>query len=162
MEDTICWPNVGSLLVHIGPTSRVCWRSTIQQVRSACVGYYGMISWGHRQEITGATFHCSIIFPVIVIIYYIPNRRLTTVSSLKQGSATDWPRTKSWDISLDCHNGKFWGVIRSKIVFFISNISVPCPHAQLKGRTVIKKLWTFFGPWGRDRSRSPPCWIFRV
>ena len=36
--------------------------------------------------------------------------------------------------------------------FRISNISVPCPHAQLRGRTVIKKLWTFLGPWGRDRS----------
>ena len=82
-------------------------------------------------------------------------------------SATDWPHTKSWDISLDCHIGKYRGVIRSKIVFFrISNISVPCLHAQLRvrGRTVIinKKLWTFFGPWRRDRSQSPPCWIFRV
>ena len=28
------------------------------------------------------------------------------------------------------------------IFFRISNISVPCPHAQLRGRTVIKKLWT--------------------
>ena len=46
--------------------------------------------------------------------------------------------------------------------FRISNISVPCPHAQLRGRTVIKKSWTFFGPWGRDLSRSRPCWIFRV
>ena len=65
---------------------------------------------------------------------------------------------------MDCHIGKYLGVIRSKIgVFFrISNISVPCPHAQLRGRTIIKKLWTFFGPWGRDRSQSPPCWIFRV
>ena len=54
-------------------------------------------------------------------------------------------------------------IIRSKIVFFrISNISVSCPHAQLRGRTVIKKLWTFFGPWGRDRSWLPPCRIFRV
>ena len=39
-------------------------------------------------------------------------------------------------------------------------------HAQLRvrGRTVIinKKLWTFFGPWRRDRSQSLPCWIFRV
>ena len=26
--------------------------------------------------------------------------------------------------------------------FRLSNISVPCPHAQLRGRTVIKKLWT--------------------
>ena len=32
--------------------------------------------------------------------------------------------------------------------FRISNISAPCPHAQLIGRTVIKKLWTFLGPWG--------------
>ena len=46
--------------------------------------------------------------------------------------------------------------------FRISSISVPCPHAQLKGRTVNWKLWTFFGPWGRDRSQSQPCWIFRV
>ena len=27
---------------------------------------------------------------------------------LKQASATDWPRTKSWDISLDCYIGKYW------------------------------------------------------
>ena len=27
--------------------------------------------------------------------------------------------------------------------FRISNISVPCPHAQLRCRTVSKKLWTF-------------------
>ena len=54
-------------------------------------------------------------------------------------------------------------IIRSKIVFFrSSNISVPCPHAQLTGRTVIKKLWTFFGPWGWDHSQSPTCWIFQV
>ena len=55
-------------------------------------------------------------------------------------------------------------IIRSKIVFFIiSSISATTrSHAQLKGRKVIKKLWTFFGPWGRDRSQSPPCWIFRV
>ena len=67
--------------------------------------------------------------------------------------------------------GYFFGLSYRKIsgsnqgknrFFKISNISVPCPHAQLKGRTVIKKLWTFFGPWGRDRSQSPPCWIFRV
>ena len=24
------------------------------------------------------------------------------------------------------------------------------------------QLWTFFRPWGRDRSKSPPCLIFRV
>ena len=35
-------------------------------------------------------------------------------------SATDWPHTKSWDISLDCHIGKYRGVIRSKIVFLES------------------------------------------
>ena len=51
---------------------------------------------------------------------------------------------------------------RKSFFFWISNISVPCPHAQLRGRTVIKKLWTFLGPWGRDRSQSPPYWIFRV
>ena len=61
------------------------------------------------------------------------------------------------------HIGKYRGLIRSKIVFFrISNISAPCPHAQLRGRTVIKKLWAFFGLWSRECSRSPPCQIFRV
>ena len=35
--------------------------------------------------------------------------------ALGQVSATDLPRTKSWDISLDCHLGKYWGIIRSKI-----------------------------------------------
>ena len=67
--------------------------------------------------------------------------------------------------------GHFFGLSYQKIsgsnqvkirIFRISDISVPCPHAQLRGRTVIKKLWTFFGPWGRARSQSPPCWIFRV
>ena len=67
--------------------------------------------------------------------------------------------------------GHFFGLSYRKIsvinqikntIFRSSNISVPCPHAQLRGRTVIKKLWTFFGPWGRDRSQSPPCWIFLV
>ena len=49
----------------------------------------------------------------------------------------------------DCHIRKYPGVIRLKVVFFrISNISVPCPHAQLRVRTV-KKLWTFFGLSGR-------------
>ena len=49
------------------------------------------------------------------------------------------------------------------IFFRISNITVQFPHVQLRGRTVIKKLWTFFGPWGRDRcSQSLPCWIFRI
>ena len=67
--------------------------------------------------------------------------------------------------------GHFFGLSYRKIsghnqvknIFFrISNISVLCPHAQLRGRTVIKKLWTFFWPWCRDRSQSPPCWIFRI
>ena len=31
-------------------------------------------------------------------------------------------------------------------------------HAQLIFRTVIKKLWAFFRPWGRDRSQSLQCW----
>ena len=47
--------------------------------------------------------------------------------------------------------GHFFGLSYKKIsgsnqveniVFII--ILVPCPHAQLRGRTVIKKLWTFF------------------
>ena len=46
--------------------------------------------------------------------------------------------------------------------FRISNILVPFPHAQLRGRTAIKKLWTFFGPWGQHRSQLPQCCILRV
>ena len=65
--------------------------------------------------------------------------------------------------------GHFFGLSYRKIsgsnqvknrFFRISNISVPCPHAQLRGHTVIKKFWTFCKPWGRDCSQSPPCWIF--
>ena len=58
--------------------------------------------------------------------------------------------------------GHFFGLSYRKIsgnnqvknsVSRISNISVPYPHAQLRGRTVINKLWIFFGPSGRDRSQ---------
>ena len=53
--------------------------------------------------------------------------------------------------------------IEVKNIFFrISNISVTCPHAQLTARTVLQNNRHFFGPWVRDRSQSPPCWIFRV
>ena len=67
--------------------------------------------------------------------------------------------------------GHFFGLSYRKIsrsnqvknsFFRIGNISVSCPHAQLRGRTVIKKLWSFFGPWGRDLTQSPLCWIFWV
>ena len=67
--------------------------------------------------------------------------------------------------------GHFFGLSYRKIsgsnqvkncFFRIINISVPCLHAQLRSGTVIKKLWTFFRTRGRDHSRSPPCWIFRV
>ena len=37
-----------------------------------------------------------------------------------QVSATDWPCTKSWDISLDCHIRKYRCIIRSQIVFLES------------------------------------------
>ena len=48
-------------------------------------------------------------------------------------------------ISLDCNIWICLGIIRSKIAFFrISNISVPYLYAQLRGRTVIKKLRSFF------------------
>ena len=49
--------------------------------------------------------------------------------------------------------GHFFGLSYRKIsgsnqvknsFFRISNISVPCPHAQLRGRAVNRKLWTFF------------------
>ena len=46
--------------------------------------------------------------------------------------------------------------------FRISNISVSCPHAQLRSRTVIKSYGHLSDLGGRDRSQSPPCWIFQV
>ena len=41
--------------------------------------------------------------------------------------------------------------------FRISSISAARSHAGLIFRTVNKTFWAFFGAWGRDRSRSPPC-----
>ena len=35
----------------------------------------------------------------------------------------------------------------------MSNILATMSHAQLISLTFIKKLWTFFRRWGRDRSR---------
>ena len=54
----------------------------------------------------------------LYVVEYVAKCVLVQVQWLKQVSATDLPRTKSWDISLDCHIGKYRGVIRSKIVFF--------------------------------------------
>ena len=105
----------------------------------------------------------SVIFPhpLTVICPLFTPARQKWLKWLKQISATDWPRTKSWDISLDLPSNNQVDNIFCRI----SNISVTCPHAQLIFHTVIKKLWTFFGPWGRDRSQSLPCCktlIFRV
>ena len=51
---------------------------------------------------------------------------------------------------------KIWVNNQVENMFFkISNISAPFPNVQLRGRTVITKLWTFFGPWGRDCSQLP-------
>ena len=64
-------------------------------------------------------------------------------------SATVCAQTKSWDISL---NG-------DKRFIKIHNILATRSHAQLISSfpAVIKTLWTFFGPWGRDCSQLPPC-----
>ena len=40
-----------------------------------------------------------------------------------------------------------------RIIYILATRS----HAQQIFRNVIKKLLAFFGPWGRDRSQSPPC-----
>ena len=63
---------------------------------------------------------------------------------LKEVSATDWPRTKSRDISLDCHIRIYCGVIRLKI-FFLESVTFQfhARNAQLTGRTVIKKFGHF-------------------
>ena len=85
-------------------------------------------------------------------------------------SPSGWNRFQP-QIDLVQNRGTFFGLSYQKIsghnqvknsFFRISNISVPCSHAQLKCRTVIKKLWAFFGPWDRDRSQSPPCWMFQA
>ena len=44
-------------------------------------------------------------------------------------------------------------IFEENTFFWISNILAKMSHAQLISHTVIKKLWTFFRPWGRDRSR---------
>ena len=51
------------------------------------------------------------------------------------------------------------GIIRAKIDS-LESVTFQVNAHMLS--SIIKKLWTFFGPWGRDRSQSPPCWIFRV
>ena len=55
-------------------------------------------------------------------------------------SPSGWNRFQPQiDISLYCHIWIYRETIRSKKVFLrISNISVPCPQAQLRGCTVIK------------------------
>ena len=59
-------------------------------------------------------------------------------------TATDWPRTKSWDISLDGHKKNFRSNNQVENSFFwIINISVTYPQAQLKGRTVTKSYGHF-------------------
>ena len=98
---------------------------------------------------------------------YAYSQRLYLAQWLKQVAETGFShRLTAYKIV-----GHFFGLSYLKIsghnqhrnIFFrISNISAPCPHAQLRGRTVIKKLWQFFGPWGRDLSQSLPCWIFQV
>ena len=75
----------------------------------------------------------------------------------------DWPRTKSWDISLDSHIWKYRSIITSKIVF-LESVTFQF-HAHTLSSEVAqsrKSYGHFCGPWGRDRSQSPPCWFFRV
>ena len=57
---------------------------------------------------------------------------------LKQVSATELPRTKSWDISLDCYIGKYRGVIRSKIVF-LESVTFQF-HARMLSSEVAQSL----------------------
>ena len=77
---------------------------------------------------------------------------------------TDLPRTKLWDISFDCR--KILGSNQVKNSFLESVIFQFHACMLSSEIAVIKKLWTSFEPWGRDRSQSqtqsPPCWIFRV
>ena len=60
---------------------------------------------------------------------------------LKQVSATYWPRTKSWDISLDCYIGKYRGIIRSKI-FFFKSVTFQL-HARMLSSEVAKSLKSY-------------------
>ena len=64
------------------------------------------------------------------------------------------------DVSIKKKSFDFRSIVSKDREVFIFKITADLD--QLRGRTVNKKLWIFFGPWGRDRSQSPPCWIFRV
>ena len=57
------------------------------------------------------------------------------------GSATDLPRTKSWDISLDCHIGKNRGVIRSKM-FLLESVTFQF-HARMLSSEVAQSLKSY-------------------
>ena len=51
------------------------------------------------------------------------------------------PRTKSWDISLDCHMGKYRGVIRSKIGF-LESVTFQS-HARMLSSEVAQSLKSY-------------------
>ena len=64
----------------------------------------------------------------------------------------------------DCHIGKY-GPWSGRKYFFLESATFRFHAGMLSSEVAhagTKKLWTFIGPWGRVRSQSPPCWIFRV
>ena len=110
------WPNVGSLLDR-----RRRRRATIDPTLVHCI-----VCWvsGLYCGSTPPTTWSSLAD--LVRLQYVTPR----ISKSYLAPVAERLRTKSWDISLDCHIRKYRGIIRSKIVFFrITNISVPCTHA---------------------------------
>ena len=64
---------------------------------------------------------------------------------------------------------KISGSNQGKNSFFLESVTFQF-HARMLSSEVAQSLKSyghfsyghFFWPWGRDRSQSPPCWIFRV
>ena len=137
-------------------------------------GAFVVVRWIalQRQKAVSAHFASKQILPFVFARRATHSSRHTWLCLLIDPcSSRLWPGPSGWNrfqpqIDPVQNRGTFlWTVIsktclwiiRSKIVFLEPVIF------QLRGRMVIfrtfvRKLWTFFGPWGRDRSQSPPCW----
>ena len=63
--------------------------------------------------------------------------------------------------------GNFFGLSsreKSRKIFFLESVTFQFHVRMLSSKVTqsLKSYKTFFELWGRDRSQSPPCWIFRI
>ena len=65
----------------------------------------------------------------------------TPNSGVKGSGANHYPRTKAWDISLNCHIGKYGGIIRLKIVF-LESVTFQL-HARMLSSVALKSLQSY-------------------